>query len=116
MAANPVPRVAGELRIVSENKPSKITVQPRGAITSATCLALERNLVPKFRCIVLDLSHVDRIDNAALAAVMSLYMHAKRANCDLVLDNPRPRLGKRLRNWLHAVFEGHQDFLGMTPD
>jgi anti-anti-sigma regulatory factor len=116
MAASAVVRVDGELRLLSENEPSKITVRPTGAITSATCLAMERDLVPKFQCIVLDLSNVDRIDNSALGAVVSLYLHANRANCDLVIDNPRPRLGKRFWNWLHAVFEGHEEFLGMTPD
>lgn len=116
MAASPVVSIAAELRLVSNSRPSEITVRPTGPITSAACLALERDLVPRFRRIVLDVSNVDHIDNSALGSVVRLYLEAKRANCDLVIDNPKPRLGNRLRNWLHEVFDGHEEFLGMTPD
>ena len=116
MAANPVVNVAAELRLVSKDKPSEITVRPMGLITSTTCLAMERDLVPKFQRIVLDLSNIDHIDHSALGAVVSLYLHAKKTNCDLVIENPKPRLGRRLRNWLDEVFEGHEELLGMTPD
>lgn len=115
MAASPLVSIAAELRLVSRNKLSEVTVRPRGPITSATCLALERDLVPKFQRIVLDVSGVDHIDNSALGSVVGLYLEAKRADCDLVIDNPRPRLGNRFRNWLHEVFEGHEELLGDYP-
>jgi anti-anti-sigma factor len=66
--------------------------------------------------VVLDISSVDYIDSAGFDTLASLYFQAKTAGCDLEIANPRPHLGRLLRDWLHAVFAGHEEYLGMTPD
>lgn len=118
MATNPVAQIA-ELRLVSKNNPPTSTVGLTGSITSATCSALEHtlcDLIPKFQRIVLNLSNVDHIDNFGLGTVVNVYVRAKRAHCDLEIDNRKPRLRDRLLSWLDSVLEGHEELLGMTPD
>jgi len=60
---------------------------------------------------------VDYIDSAGLGALVSIYMHARRAGCDLEIANPKQRIRDLFsRSRLSSVFEGHEDLLGMTPD
>lgn len=118
MAANPVARIA-ELSLTSNHKASTNKVPLAGSITSATGPALERTLcrlIPNFQRIVLNLSNVEHIDNSGFGVLVNVYIRAKRENCDLEIENPMPRLKDRLQSWLHSVFEGHEEFLGMTPD
>src|SRR5207302_3579367 len=50
-------------------------------------------------------------------ALVSVYMHARRANCDLEIANPKQRiLDLFSRSRLASVFEGHEELLGITPD
>jgi anti-anti-sigma factor len=103
----------------SNGQNSHTTIRANGPITAATSSALEQtfhNLMPGFRRIILDISSVDYIDGAGFGALASLYFHAKTAGCDLEIVNPRPHLTWPLRNWLHSVFAGHEEYLGMTPD
>jgi anti-sigma B factor antagonist len=66
---------------------------------------------------VLDLTQVDYIDSSGLGALVSIYMHAQRAKCDLEIANPKQRIRDLFSlSRLSSVFEGHGDFLGMTPD
>jgi anti-anti-sigma factor len=118
MAAGPVIRIA-EFRVGSRKIGSETTIRATGEITLATSGTLERTLrkaIPEFKCVVLDLSNVRYIDNFGLGTLLTVYMYAKKADCDLEIANPEPRLKDRLRNWLNSVFEGHQEYLGMTPD
>jgi anti-anti-sigma factor len=118
MAANLVIPVA-QLRLEAEKKPSQITVRARGRITATTSAALGRTLgplIPQFKRIVLDFSNVDHIDESGLDVLVNVYMRARRANCDLAIDNSRPSLKDLVLSWLRPVFEGHEEFLGMTPD
>lgn len=119
MAANPVIR-APELNLQTEKSVSETTVRAVGRITSKTSAALEnalRNVIPQSRKVVLDLTGVEYIDSAGLGALVSVYMHARRANCDLEIANPKPRIRDLFsRTRLGSVFEGHEDLLGMTPD
>ena len=118
MATNPIR--AAELRLVSENKPSETTVRATGRITSTTSTTLEktlRDLVPGSKRVVLDLANVDYIDSSGLGALVSVYMHARRANCNLEIANPKQRIRDLFSaSKLASVFEGHEEFLGMTPD
>jgi anti-anti-sigma factor len=117
MAANPVG--IAKLRLESNHKPSEATVRARGRITSATSATLERtfrDLIPSFQRIVLDISNVDYIDGSGLGALVDLYRFARKTNCDLEISNPKSRLKHLFRSWLHSVFEGHEEFLGLTPD
>jgi anti-anti-sigma factor len=98
---------------------SETTVRLRGHIDSISSPALERrlrHLIPCFRRILLDISKVDHIDSAGLGMLACAYMQARNARCNLEITNT-PRSAKEvLRAWLHSVFEGHQEFLGLTPD
>jgi anti-anti-sigma factor len=119
MAANPVPRSA-ELRLESENKGSETTVRATGRITSSTSATLEntlRDLVTRNKRVVLDLTGVDYIDSSGMGALVSVYIHARKANCELEVANPKPRIRDLFsRSRLASVFEGHEELLGMTPD
>ena len=109
MAANPVSR-APELKLETEKKNSETTVRATGRITSATSATLEntlRDLIPEGKRIVLDLTGVEYIDSSGLGALVSIYMHAKRANCDLEIANPKKRVMDLFRmSGLASVFEG----------
>lgn len=119
MAANPVIRPP-ELKLESEKSDSEITVRAVGRVTSATSSSLEktlRNLIPQTKKVVLDLTGVEYIDSAGLGALVSIYMHARGANCELEIANPKQRIRDLFsRSRLGSVFEGHDDLLGMTPD
>jgi anti-anti-sigma factor len=119
MAANPVIRIS-RTRLESNANLSETTiVRARGRITSSTSAALERtlvNLIPQFKRIVLDVSNVDHIDSFGMAALMSVYMQARKTECNLEMANSRPCLRDRLRSWLESVFKDHEEFLGLTPD
>lgn len=52
----------------------------------------------------------------ARIAELSLISNHKASTNNLEIENPKPRLKDRLQSWLHSVFEGHHEFLGMTPD
>ena len=46
-----------------------------------------------------------------------MYLSAKRQHCELKLINLNQRLQELFRiTKLATVFEGHEDFLGYTPD
>ena len=118
MAANPV-RPA-ELKLEPQKNASDITVRATGRITSSTTHVLEstlRDLVSANKRVVLDLTGVDYIDSSGLGALVSVYMHASKAQCELEIANPKPRVRDLFKlSRLADVFEGHEDFLGMTPD
>jgi anti-sigma B factor antagonist len=126
MAANPVIRPA-ELRLEPERKASETLVRATGRITSSTSATLEttlRDLVSESKRVVLDLTQVDYIDSSGLGALVSVYMHARRANCDLEIANPKQRLKDLFsRSGLAKVFtavqdagEQHDELFGVTPD
>ena len=110
MAANPVIR-APELKLETEKKDSQTTVRATGRITSATSATLEntlRDLIAEGKRVVLDLTNVDYVDSAGLGALVSVYTHARRANCDLEIANPKQRIRDLFnRSGLASVFEGH---------
>lgn len=118
MAANPVIGSA-EIRLEARNNRTEVRIQARGLITSSTSAALERGLrglMPKFKRIVLDVSNVDYIDSSGMDALVRICLRAKDSECALEIVNPKPRRRDLLLRWLHSVFEGHEEFLGMTPD
>ena len=95
-------------------------VRATGRITASTASILEaplRKLVSANKRVVLDLTGVEFIDSAGLGALVSVYMHARGNNCELEIANPKQRLRDLFnRSRLSAVFSGHEDMLGMTPD
>jgi anti-sigma B factor antagonist len=118
MAAHPVPR-PDELRLEPEKTTSETIVRATGRITSATSATLEntlRDLVSANKRVVLDLTNVDYIDSSGLGALVAVYMHATRANCELEIANPKSRIKDLFsRSGLGSVFKGHGEnyFEGM---
>jgi anti-anti-sigma factor len=110
MAGNPVSR-APELKLETERKNSETTVRATGRITLNTNAMLEnavRDLTGEGKRIVLDMTNVDYIDSAGLGTLVSIYMHARRANCNLKIANPKQRVRDLFnRSGLAPVFEGH---------
>jgi len=110
MAARPVVPTP-ELELTTEKKADEAIVRGTGRITSATSSQLQsavRNLLPGPKRIVLDLTNVGYIDSSGLGALVSIYMAANRAQCELEVANPKPRIRDLLKmTKLGSVFEGH---------
>jgi anti-sigma B factor antagonist len=110
MAASPTPNAVLDLNI--EKNGDEITVRGTGKITAATTEHFQstiRGLIPGTKRIVLDLTGVEYIDSSGLGALVSVYMAAGRAQCELEVANPKPRV-RDLFNLtkLSAIFENHQ--------
>jgi anti-sigma B factor antagonist len=118
MAANPIP--IPELNLETVRTPEEIIVRCTGKITSSTSALLQttvRSLIPETKRVVLDLTDVSYMDSSGLGAIVSVYLSAKRQHCGLKLINLNRRLQELFRiTKLASVFEGHEDFLGYTPD
>jgi anti-sigma B factor antagonist len=118
MAANPSP--ISELNLETTRTPEEIIVRCVGKITSSSSGVLQttvRSLIPETKCVVLDLTDVSYLDSSGLGAIVGLYFSAKKHDCRLRLINLNQRLQELFRlTKLASVFEGHEDFLGRTPD
>jgi anti-sigma B factor antagonist len=118
MAANPIP--ISELNLETVRTPEEIVIHCSGKITSGTSAQLQttvRSLMPDTKCVVLDLTDVSYMDSSGLGAIVGLYLSAKRQHCGLKLINLNQRLQELFRlTRLASVFEGHEDYLGFTPD
>jgi anti-sigma B factor antagonist len=110
MAASPSFRTP-ELELTTEKIAGDIVIHGTGKINAASAGLLQstvRNAIPGSQRIVLDLTAVDYIDSTGLGALVSVYMAARNANCELELSNPKPRVSDLLKlTKLASVFEGH---------
>jgi anti-sigma B factor antagonist len=99
------------LTLEAVKAPEEILARCSGRITSSTSRTLQsrvRILIPEAKCVVLDLTDVTYIDSSGLGALVSVYMAAKRHDCELKLINLSQRLQELFRiTKLSAVFEGH---------
>lgn len=118
MAANPIP--LPELSLETVRNPEETLVRCTGRITSTTTTTLlttVRTLIPHSQRLVLDLTDVTYLDSSGLGALVSIYVSARRQECELKLINLNARLKQLFRiTHLAKIFEGHEDMLGMTPD
>jgi anti-sigma B factor antagonist len=109
MAADPVIR-GPQLKLETEKNNSETIVRATGRVTLETSATLEstlRDLIAEGKRIVLDLTNVDYVDSAGLGALVSVYMHARRAKCGLEMANPKQRIRDLFnRSGLAPVFEG----------
>jgi len=110
MAASSVPKP--ELELTIEKNADETTVRGTGKITSASADYFQttiRGAIPGNKRIVLDLTGIEYIDSSGLGALVSVYMAAGRAQCELELVNPKPRVRDLLKiTKLSTIFEGHQ--------
>jgi anti-sigma B factor antagonist len=109
MAASPVPH--SELQLTVEKTPEKITVHGSGKInmdTSGYLSSTIRAVIPNTKRVVLDLTHIDYIDSSGLGALVSVYVSATRAKCELELANPKPKIADLFKmTRLSNLFSGH---------
>jgi anti-sigma B factor antagonist len=119
MAANPVAPVP-ELSFDIVRNVDEILVHCHGRIVSATHTALQdrvRALIPGTTRIVLDLTDVTYLDSSGLGTLVGLYVSCKKGGSTLKLIHLSERVKELLRlTQLAAIFEGHSEYLGMTPD
>lgn len=118
MAANPVP--PPELNLETTKSAEESVVRCTGRITSNTTAQLQtevRGLIPQTKSVVLDLTNVSYMDSSGLGAIIGLYLTARRQHCGLKLIHLSQRLQELFRiTKLASIFEGHDDYLGWTPD
>ena len=100
-----------DLQLTTESNANGTVVHGSGKINAAATGLLQttvRGLIPGSKRIVLDLTGVDYIDSSGLGALVSVYMAARNANCELEISNPKPRVRDLLSiTKLASVFEGH---------
>lgn len=118
MAANPVPPV--ELNLATTEAADESVIRCSGRITSSTTGQLQkavRDLIPRTKCVVIDLTDVTYMDSSGLGTIIGVYMTARRQNCGIKLIHLNQRLQELFRiTKLSSVFQGHGDYLGWTPD
>lgn len=118
MATTPAP--AQELKLEVMKTPEETVVRCIGKITSNTAGTLQstiRSLIPEGKRIVLDFTDVSYMDSSGLGALVTVYLSARRQHCEIKLINLSERVKELFRiTKLASVFEGHEDFLGWTPD
>ncbi|MGB8581672.1 MAG: STAS domain-containing protein [Candidatus Sulfotelmatobacter sp.] len=118
MAVSPLP--IPELSLETSITPEETVIRCAGRITSTTSGTLQaavRGHIADGKRIALDLTDVNYMDSSGLGALVSIYVSAKRQHCQLRLVNVGPRLQQLFRlTKLASVFDGHDDFLGWTPD
>jgi anti-sigma B factor antagonist len=102
---------APELELTTESNAGETIVRGTGKINLTTAGLLQstvRQLIPDNKRIVLDLTAVEYIDSTGLGALVSVYLAASKANCELEISNPKPRVRDLLKiTKLASVFEGH---------
>ena len=118
MAANPLPSNQ-ELQLSTEKKADETIIRASGRITSSTANLLQstvRGLIPGAKRIVLDMAEVHYIDSSGIGALVSVYLAASRAQCDMELANPQPRIRDLFElSRLTAVFENRGGYRGLAP-
>ncbi len=96
-----MPQVAAAcpLTLDVERNGQTATVKCHGRLVLGVCDVLGstvRELIPRSKCIVLDLTDLNQMDSLGLGTLVRLYVSAKSAGCRLVLVN----VGARIRQLL----------------
>jgi len=81
------------------------TVQCHGRLTVTSADELRKTVKPLVsgrRTVTLDLGEVTLMDSVGLGTVVSLYVSARNANCQLLVVNIRPRI-RELFNVSHLL-------------
>jgi anti-anti-sigma factor len=99
MATNPANVPTSRLKLDVQTTEDATVVRLSGNLTrdvAATFKEQVKGLIPQAKRLVLDLSDVTYMDSSGLGGVVSVYVTAKKAGCDLQLIN----LNKRVKELL----------------
>jgi anti-sigma B factor antagonist len=94
------PAAARELQILIETTPIETIFCLIGKVTSESAPQLGdavRGAIPAKKTIVLDLSQVAFMDSSGLGTLVSVWVSAKKAGCEIQLLSLTPRLKEFLR-------------------
>jgi anti-sigma B factor antagonist len=109
-----------DLKIEVEKKPEETIIHCTGRITSGTSEMLKavvRPLISEARRIVLDLTNISFLDSSGLGTIVGFWVSAKKEKSQLKIMNANKRIiDLFLMSNLAPILEGHQEFLGITPD
>ncbi len=90
MSSEPSAAAAPALKLHTYLWQDALVVQCTGRLIAEHADALKsqiRGLIPASKRIILDLQEVTRMDSAGLGALVSLYISARKANCQFMLAN-----------------------------
>jgi anti-sigma B factor antagonist len=108
------------LKLDVEKTALETTVRCTGRITSTTAESLKttvRPLIPGTKRIVMDLTNVGFLDSSGLGTIVGLWVTAKKGSCELKLVKANQKIiDLFLMSNLASILEGHQEYLGLTPD
>src|SRR5579864_8880612 len=110
MANYPEKISAGHLELSLHEEAGAAIMKCTGRLTSENAAALKaqvRSMIPNEKRIVLDLTELVGMDSSGLGAVVSLYVSARNAKCELQLVN----LSQKVRDLL-----GLSNLLGVFGD
>ena len=102
MTKDPAYGSARGFRVHSYAREDATVVECHGKLTVENAALLKnevRELIPNRKRIILDLTDLEKMDSMGLGTVVSLYVSAKAAGCNLVLVN----LSKRVREMLRIT-------------
>jgi anti-sigma B factor antagonist len=109
-----------DLKIEVEKKPEETIVHCTGRITSGTSEMLKavvRPLISEAKRVVLDLTNISFLDSSGLGTIVGFWVSAKKEKGQLKIVNANKRIiDLFLMSNLAPILEGHQEFLGITPD
>ena len=74
----------------TSTREDEVTVRCVGRLTVGDAEILKnhvKGMIPNKKRIILDLNEVTQMDSSGLGALVSLYVSARKANCDLLLVN-----------------------------
>jgi len=114
--ADPAEALTPHLKLETFPQDDAIVVKCGGQLISGLTgeLAAEvKPLLPQTKRVILDLSEVTRMDSMGLGTIISLYVSAKAAGCDLKLINMGKRIEELFRiSKLSALFELYGEYPG----
>ncbi|MGD0544874.1 MAG: STAS domain-containing protein [Candidatus Acidiferrales bacterium] len=109
-----------DMKIEVETTPTEAIVHCSGRITSGTAEMLKstvRPLITEAKTVVIDLTNVGFLDSSGLGTLVGFWVSAKKAKSKLKIVNAHQRIVDLfLMSNLAPMLEGHDEFLGITPD
>ena len=119
MRMNPTDAPPPRLRLHVSAKEDATVVECSGRLTADVAAILRnevRDLIPRSKRIVIDLTDLTHMDSSGLGALVGLYVSARRASCELRLIN----LNKQVRELLGmtnllSVFEACGEYFIKLP-